>query len=310
MLAIVIPYYKKTFFRETMESIASQTSKDFILYIGNDASTENPQDIIEEYKDKIQIVYHRFDENFGSKDLVAQWARCIDMTNGEDWIWLFSDDDIMENTCVEEFYYALRENHDVCIMRYKKKFCNIIDGTSYISNYKKGITLFSDFVSDGLDLTENHVTMPEFLFHRALYMKYGIVNIPLAWGSDKITYLQYVLDVGFIYNLSSIVYYRYNERNISSNKDILQKEIKLKGRIETIKWHKNFFKQVKTKYDTINVIELGKRYIDRQCYFLLVDNLSLFQKIKIGFCLFQVVPSYKSFKGIIKSIINRASKEK
>ena len=61
MLAIVIPYYKKTFFRETMESIAAQTCKDFVLYIGDDASPENPKEILEEYKDKIQIVYHRFD---------------------------------------------------------------------------------------------------------------------------------------------------------------------------------------------------------------------------------------------------------
>ena len=301
-LAIVIPYYKKTFFRETIDSIASQTCKDFVLYIGDDASLENPQDIIQDYKDKISIVYHRFDENLGGKDLVAQWDRCIDMIQGEDWMWLFSDDDKMENTCVEEFYSTLKEFPDIRVMRYIKKFCNIVDGTSFYSTYKKGFTPFSEFVWDGLDLTENHVTMPEFLFHRSLYDNNGIVNVPFAWGSDKITYLQYVFDAGLIYNMSSIVFYMYSDRNISSSKELWQSKIKFKGRINSIKWHKSFFKQVRRKYVTINVTELENRYIDRQSYFLSIDSLSSFQKIKIGYYLFRVVPTFKSLKSIIKSM--------
>ena len=303
MLAIVIPYYKKTFFRETMESIATQTCKDFVLYIGDDASPETPLDIIDDYKDIISIVYHRFEENLGGKDLVTQWERCIALTNGEDWIWLFSDDDTMENTCVEEFYSVLKDYSDVRIMRYKKEFCNIVQGTSFSSTYKKGFSYFHDFVWDGLDLTENHVTMPEFLFHRSLYKKYGIINVPLAWGSDKITYLQYVFDSGIIYNLSTCVKYRYSDRNISANKEQEQDKIKFKGRIDTIKWHRYFFSQVKIKYREINIVELQRRYIDRQCYFLSIDDLSLFQKVKVGYCLYRVVPTFKSFKSIIKSIV-------
>lgn len=303
MLAIVIPYYKKTFFRETMESIAAQTCKDLVLYIGDDASPENPIDIIEDYKDKIDIVYHRFNENLGGKDLVAQWERCINMTQGEDWIWLFSDDDMMENTCVEDFYSVLKDCSDIRIMRYKKKFCNIVDGTYFCSTYKKGISSFSDFVWDGLDLTDNHITMPEFLFHRSLYEKYGIINVPLAWGSDKITYLQYVLETGCIFNLSSVVYYRFSDRNISANKEHCQDSMKFEGRLKTIKWHKCFFKQVETECKNVNIASLKRCYIDRQCYFLYMDNLSIFQKIKIGLCLFGIVPTYESSKCIIKSIV-------
>ena len=303
MLAIVIPYYKKTFFRETMESIAAQTCKDFVLYIGDDASPENPKDIIDDYKDKISIVYHRFEENLGGKDMVAQWERCIDLTNGEEWLWLFSDDDTLERTCVEEFYSSLKENHDIRIMRYKKEFCNIIEGVSFCSTYKKGLTPFSNFVWDGLDLTKNHVTMPEFLFHRSLYKKYGIIDVPLAWGSDKITYLQYVFDSGFIYNLSSIVFYRYSNRNLSACQELRQKKIKFNGRIKTIKWHKFFFKQIKNKYGTINVSELENRYIDKQCYYLSVDKLSMCQKIKTAYYLFRVVSTFESCKIIIKSLL-------
>lgn len=35
-------------------------------------------------------------------------SRCVDMNQGENWIWLFSDDDVMEPRCVEEFYQTVK----------------------------------------------------------------------------------------------------------------------------------------------------------------------------------------------------------
>ncbi len=50
---------------------------------------------------KIALVYQRFNTNLGSKDLVAQWERCIAMSKDKPYIWLFSDDDVMEPNFVE-----------------------------------------------------------------------------------------------------------------------------------------------------------------------------------------------------------------
>ena len=47
MLAIVIPYFKLTFFEETLQSLANQTDQRFKVYIGDDASLENPSDLLE-----------------------------------------------------------------------------------------------------------------------------------------------------------------------------------------------------------------------------------------------------------------------
>src|ERR1035437_3960780 len=103
-LAIVIPAYKRMFFNEALSSIAKQTNKNFTLYIGDDCSPCNLYNIVEKYEKSIPIVYRHFDENIGRKDLVVQWERCIDLVGDEEWIWLFSDDDIMDPTCVENFY--------------------------------------------------------------------------------------------------------------------------------------------------------------------------------------------------------------
>ena len=110
-LAIIIPAYKDTFLDETICSISAQTCKDFTLYIGDDCSPYNIEKIVEAYKDKINIVYKRFEINYGKDNLVAQWERCISMSKEEKWIWLFSDDDVMEPNCVEAFYDEIKKQH-------------------------------------------------------------------------------------------------------------------------------------------------------------------------------------------------------
>ena len=78
---------------------------EFVLYIGDDASPERLDKIVESYQNKVNLVYHRFSENMGGKDLVAHWERCIQLS-AEPFIWLFSDDDLMPADGVERVMEA------------------------------------------------------------------------------------------------------------------------------------------------------------------------------------------------------------
>ena len=84
MLAIIIPYFKLTFFEETLKSLANQTDKIFKVYIGNDASPENPKIVLEKYENKLNFKYKKFETNLGSFSLVKQWERCIDLIEDEE----------------------------------------------------------------------------------------------------------------------------------------------------------------------------------------------------------------------------------
>ena len=95
MLAIVIPYYKHTFFEATLQSLANQTDKRFKVYIGDDASPENPSSLLEQYKESINFKYKRFNNNIGGISLVKQWERCMTMVQEEEWIIILCDDDIL-----------------------------------------------------------------------------------------------------------------------------------------------------------------------------------------------------------------------
>ena len=104
MLAIVIPYYKHTFFEKTLQSLSKQTDKRFKVYIGDDASPENPTALLEKYQGQFNFVYHRFETNLGGTSLAKQWERCIGLSNNEEWIMVLGDDDILGHTVVESFY--------------------------------------------------------------------------------------------------------------------------------------------------------------------------------------------------------------
>ena len=106
-LAIILPAYKGRFLSETLDSVAAQTCRDFVLYIGDDASPDALQEIVRPYESRLPLVYHRFDRNLGRTDLAGHWERCIALSD-EPLVWLFSDDDLMPPDGVARVLEAAR----------------------------------------------------------------------------------------------------------------------------------------------------------------------------------------------------------
>ena len=126
MLAIIIPYYKINFLRETLESLANQTDKRFKVYIGDDASLDDPLTLLEIYVSKFDFSYYKFSENLGASSLVKQWERCIKLSSNEKWIMILGDDDVLENNCIATFYENLNEIEKLKIttVRFASKVIN------------------------------------------------------------------------------------------------------------------------------------------------------------------------------------------
>ena len=61
-LAIVIPAYKVDFLEATLESIANQSRKEFVLYVGDDCSPYDVSSLVDKYSHKFNVVYHRFED--------------------------------------------------------------------------------------------------------------------------------------------------------------------------------------------------------------------------------------------------------
>lgn len=123
LLAIVLPAWRAQFMGRALDSLRAQTDRRFRVYVGDDASPDDIAGVVARHGTGLDLVYHRFEENLGGRDLMAHWHRCLALTRKEPWLWVFSDDDEMEPECVAAFYrtwaaglnavWVVRFDHDV-----------------------------------------------------------------------------------------------------------------------------------------------------------------------------------------------------
>lgn len=219
-LAIVIPYYRLAFFEATLESLANQTNQRFRVYIGDDASPENPLPLLEKYHQKIDFSYHRFEENLGRQSLVKQWERCLSLVEESFWVMILGDDDLLGDYCVDEFYKHQSEF----------KTLNVVRFASYIID-SKGEKQSDLFTHPKLEKSthflirkfsgETRSSLGEYVFNKVTLQANGFRDFPLAWHSDEMAVLECS---GFdkVYSINSAaVFIRESELSVSGKSDNL-----------------------------------------------------------------------------------------
>lgn len=222
MLAIIIPYYKLTFFEETLNSLFNQTDKRFIVYIGDDASPENPLVLLEKFKGKFEFYYTKFERNLGGISLANQWHRCVDLAN-EDWIMILGDDDILSPNLVEDFYKNLPEIESCKsnIVRFSTK---IIDSSGKLIsdtyNHPKTETAIEFLCRKFSKQTRS--SLSEHIFKRAVVVEKRFRNFPLAWHSDDMAVIDFS-ESNKIYSISSsFVSVRVSEISLTGDEQFMK----------------------------------------------------------------------------------------
>jgi len=203
--------------------------------------------------DRIDIVYHRFDGNLGGKDLVAHWERCIALTNNEPYIWLFSDDDVMDPRCVESFLALPEDLKKNSLVHLNIKMIDDLNG-----GVIKELPRFPARMSAG-EFLEAKLRgkvisfVVEFIFSRNLYNKVnGFQNFDLAWGADFMTWLKMAANCKYsiitINESASFVEWRKSGENISPNKSRQILLRKINALIENAAFIKKEMKLYPDKY--------------------------------------------------------------
>ena len=237
-LAIIIPAYKIDFFDDTLKSLAAQTCKDFTVYVGDDCSPNDFKGLVDKYEDKMDIIYHRFTENLGGKDLVGHWTRCVALTKDEPWLWLFSDDDVMDERCVDSFF---RENKDYDLYHFN---VNVIDSNGEVIREVKPfptITSSESFYKAKVgSKIESFVV--EYIFSRHSYEEIGgFVHFDMAWGSDIATWVSIGKKKGIKTIPDSVIYWRQSDKNITPNRNNEIVFRKAMADVNYFKWANAFF---------------------------------------------------------------------
>lgn len=244
-LAIVIPAFKRKYLNETLYSLKNQTNRSFTLYIGDDNSPEDLREVIKDFTKDLNIVYKKFETNWGGTDLVSHWNRCIDLIENEEWIWLFSDDDCLEPNCVDLFYQFIFENPEKKLIHFNVK---VIDhNTQEIPTYEslnnfKPNSSPTDFFKAKI-LGKIHSYVVEYVFHKSLIEKYGkFVNFDLAWCSDDATWINYAQATGISTISGAYVKWRLSGINISSQSSTGIILRKLESKLNYFIWVKQILK--------------------------------------------------------------------
>ena len=219
-LAIIIPFYKKKYFRKTLEFLKNQSNRNFSVYIGNDNSPENIDALLTEFSGFFDFSYHNFDTNLGGTNLVAQWDRCIALSENEEFLMILGDDDILEENVVEQFYRFIENTNfqNVDVIRFASQL--IDENDTEISNVYENPELEKAADSFMRVIKGNgRSSLSEHIFSRKSYEKHGFKSFPVAFGSDNVAWLEFP-EMGNIYSINSAkVLVRISGEHLSSITD-------------------------------------------------------------------------------------------
>ena len=187
MLTIIIPYYKISFFKETLQSLERQTCKNSKLFIGNDASPENPENLIKETLKTTAFNYKEYTENFGSQNLVKQWERCIQDCGITEWFQILGDDDVISENFVKEFYNNIEviDSERSNVIKYSQRW--IDESGKPFKEYSVQPKLLSALENwKEKYIKGQRSSLSEHIFRKSAYEKVKFRHFPLAWGTDDL----------------------------------------------------------------------------------------------------------------------------
>lgn len=220
---IMSVYNDEKFLRESIESILTQTFKNFEFIICNDCSTDNSEKIILEYSKKdSRIVYISNQNNMG---LAASLNRCIRIARAPYIARMDSDDISTPNRLAREYYFLLKNKEYVVVGSHAKIINN--DG-NYIRDFlvKIGNISFNDC------LKKSCIIHPSVLIEKKALLSVGMYSVnDLTRRAEDYDLWCKLTFAGFkVINIDDkLLYYREDLNSVKKRKYIYRiQEFKIK----------------------------------------------------------------------------------
>lgn len=181
LVSICIPTYNgASHIRETVDSVLSQTYKNFEIIVTDDGSTDNTLDILQEYKDdRIKIF-----KNEKNRGLPGNWSEAVKKAKGE-FVKVLCQDDLLFENALERQVDALSDPEVLCVI-----------GNSVVIN-GEGKTILKrkrfskDVVLSGIKYAKKSLMgrniygePPILLYRTELFYKYGEYCEDLKYTPD------------------------------------------------------------------------------------------------------------------------------
>lgn len=237
LISVVIPTYKGTYLKEAINSVLNQTYDCFELIIVNDASPENIDDIVSEFKDD-RIKYFVNKINCGALDVVDNWNICLSYASGK-YIICMGDDDCLLPNCLFDYIKLINKYPNLAVYH---GWAEIIDENSKFIEIQASRPEWESVYSLlWYRINGRSQFIGDFLFNiEELRNNGGFYKLPLAWGSDDITVMISAISHGIANTNTLCFQYRRNSQTITKTGNIAEKIKALKAEKD---WITNFLKK-------------------------------------------------------------------
>ena len=217
-VSVCIPVYNGSdYIAESIQSVLSQTYKNFQLIVCDNCSTDNTEEIVRNFKDP-RITYVRNSKNLG---LVGNANRCVELANGE-YVHILHHDDIMLPENLELKVRILDEHPEVGLV-HSNVFLIDKDGKHL------DLTMFDakkDYIEDGIKIFEKYImAMPvgalffigAVLARRDCYLKLRGFNPLIPNVNDSEMWMRMLLFYDVACVGKSLVKYRLHDMMTSTS---------------------------------------------------------------------------------------------
>lgn len=247
--SFVLPAYKIDFLQKSIDSILSQSYKDFELVIVNDCSPHDIDSLILSYSDS-RIRYYKNKENLGGSNLIKQWNYCLEYAEGE-YVILASDDDEYDPSFLISMKELINKYPEVDILSCRKKIIDekgeLVDVDGCLGEYMSCY----DFCNQLFDC-RIYSSISNYIFKKeSLLRKGGFVDFPVAWYSDDATVLNLSQEHGIVFSPKMLFSFRFSGINLSTIRNTSLYYKKIDATILFYNWVKTYYNNI----NGLNVIE-------------------------------------------------------
>ena len=308
--SFILPAYKAKFLKQAINSILLQTYEDFELIIVNDASPDDIDSIISDYKD-CRIRYYKNQVNIGRENLVAHWNKCLTYSMGE-YIILASDDDFYSPSYLYQMSQLVLKYPNNNVFRPRIQIVDQNDNILHVEGYTVEHTSVLEFM---YLLNKRYICggIPFYLFKKeALLQNGGFVNYPMAWRSDDATVLLLSREHGLVTTNEILFSFRMSGENITSKRN---NHLALKQKLTAVdmfyKFQSRFLEDIKPK---TTLEQIYADYLNRHLKSSVIKNiyeLICDSTLSAGMCCFSFVRSfsYISVRGLLINYMKRIVQE-
>lgn len=218
---IVVTFNKVELLKENIEALLNQTEKIETIMVIDNASTDETEDVINDYKKKYpQISYYKLEKNVGGAGgFNFGMKKAYELTN--ELIWIMDDDTIPSPTALEELLNVSRKNDSD--WGFLSSDVRWTDGSACIMNIPKTAAAWNENVDRGLIGIESG-TFVSLLFNRQMLKKVGLpIKEFFIWSDDiEFTRRISVLAPSYFVSASKVVHKMAtnNDTNIFQETDV------------------------------------------------------------------------------------------